>query len=345
MSELLSLPPYGPRDEATFLAEMSALTAHHLRGCAAYQRIWPEWQRADSVAELPWLHVGLFKLLQLRTEAEGLQHQRTLHSSSTSGQGASQVVLDARSARLQGQSSVAILQNFIGSERRPLVVLDSARALRSAQMSARIAAALSLRPLASDMHFVLDDIQRPEGLHWRQLIDAIQEASGAILYGFTYLLWAAWADVPAEVRAVLRTKRLHFVHSGGWKKLESARVDHAAFAARLLADAGPGSAVTDYYGLVEQVGVIYPLCSEGYRHVPVWAEVIVRDPWSLQPLVDHPGQLQLMNPLAWGAPYHNVLTEDMARIVPGACACGRQGARFVLLGRMPKAEVRGCANV
>lgn len=345
MSELLTLAPYGPRDDAQFLTEMTALSRHHLNGCVPYRQIWPDWEHAHRPADLPWLHVGLFKLLQFRTDAEGLQHQRVLHSSSTSGQGASQVVLDARSARLQGQSSVAILQDFIGAERRPLVVLDSAKALRSAQMSARIAAALSLRPLASDLHFVLDDVLAPTELHWQQLLTAVQGTSAAIIYGFTYLLWQAWTEVPAEVRAVLRTKQLHFVHSGGWKKLESAKVDHIAFSARLLADAGPGSAVTDYYGLVEQVGVVYPLCSHGFRHVPVWAEVIVRDPWTLEPLIDTPGQLQSMNTLAWGAPYHNVLTEDMAKIVPGTCPCGRQGTRFELLGRMPKAEVRGCANV
>ncbi len=87
------------------------------------------------------------------------------------------------------------------------------------------------------------------------------------------------------------------------------------------------------------------MCEAGYRHVPVWADAIVRDPWTLEPLVDVDGQLQLMNLLAWGAPYHNVLTEDMARIVTGECACGRSGRRFSFVGRIPKAEVRGCANV
>ena len=49
--------------------------------------------------------------------------------------------------------------------------------------------------------------------------------------------------------------------------------------------------------------------------------------------------------LARGAPYFSVLTEDLGRIVPGDCACGRSGRRFELLGRVPKAEIRGCANV
>jgi len=345
VSELLKHPPFGVRDQNQFLTEMVWLSRHHLRGCAEYARIWPGWKSADDVAGLPFLHVGIFKMLELRTTGSGIQHQRTLNSSSTSGQGASKIVLDPLSTRLQGESSIAILKDFVGSEQRPLIVLDSPRSLRSPAMSARIAAAMSLRPIASDMRLVMDDIAQPESVHWEQIVAAAEGASGLLVYGFTYLLWQAWANIPDDVRAVLRTKKIHFVHSGGWKKLESVKVGEQEFAARLLTDAAEGSAVTDFYGLVEQVGVVYPLCHEGYRHVPVWAEAIVRDPWTMEPLVGQPGQLQLMNVLAWGAPYHNVLTEDMARIVPGECPCGRRGARFELLGRMPKAEVRGCSNV
>jgi Acyl-protein synthetase, LuxE len=55
--------------------------------------------------------------------------------------------------------------------------------------------------------------------------------------------------------------------------------------------------------------------------------------------------LQLLNVLAHGAPYHSVLTEDLGRLAEGQCPCGRPGRRFQLLGRVPKAELRGCANV
>jgi phenylacetate-coenzyme A ligase PaaK-like adenylate-forming protein len=135
------------------------------------------------------------------------------------------------------------------------------------------------------------------------------------------------------------------VHSGGWKKLEAAKVQREEVDELLLRDLSPASAVIDYYGLVEQVGVVYPLCSEGWRHVPVWADVLVRDPLTLECQASEPGQLQLINLLAHGAPYHSVLTEDVGRLIPGECACGRGSRRFELIGRLPKAEVRGCANV
>lgn len=348
MSLLPGPHPYGPRDEGALLEALHALTLHHLRGCPAYARVWPRYAAAASVEELPWLHVGLFKQVDLATRAEGIKHQRTLRSSSTSGQGASRIRLDARSSELQAASTLHILRDFVGEARRPLLVLDGLRSLqRPGEVSARAAAALSLRPLASDLVFALDDADRPESLRWDALRAALAAGDELLIYGFTWALWLSWTQArwPEDLAAALRGKRAVFVHSGGWKRLEAQAISRERFDAALLATVAPDSKVVDYYGLVEQVGVIYPLCEAGFRHVPRWAEVIVRGAHDLRPRVGEPGQLQLLNTLAQGAPYHSVLTEDLGRIEPGPCACGRSGRRFTLLGRVPKAEVRGCANV
>ena len=348
MSALLDLPPFAARDDARFLEEMNALSAWHLAGCADYRAVWPRWQNAARLDELPFLHAGIFKQQVWRTDGEGIAHQRTLKSSSTTQTGASMIALDERSSALQAQSSAAILRELLGAEARPLVILDHARSLQQrGEVSARIAAAMSLRPLATEMHFLLGEPDNAASLLWQRLGDLCAQHPRLIVYGFTWMLWTAWAqgDVPPEVRAQLAKTQVHFVHSGGWKKLEAARVDRAQFDRALLATVAPDSAVLDFYGLVEQVGIIFPLCREGFRHVPRWAAALVRDPWTLDPLDDAPGMLQLLNCLAHGAPYHSVLTEDLGRLVPGECGCGRAGQRFELLGRIPKSEIRGCANV
>jgi hypothetical protein len=348
MTTLLDAPPYAERDEARFLAEMATLTRHHLAGCEPYARMWAGWEDAATVAELPWVHVGVFKHLDLRTETEGVKHQRTLESSATTSGVASRIALDAESSELQGKSSRAILADFVGEAARPLIVIDSVRSLRSrGGVSARVAAALSLQPFATDLSFVLGDAGDPATMRWEVIEELCASHEELLVYGFTWILWLAWgaAEMPASVRSALEGKTVHFVHSGGWKKLESESVDRAAFDAALLAGLSPRSRVVDYYGLVEQVGIVYPLCEQGLRHAPRWADVLVRDPHTLEALEDAPGQLQLMNLLARGAPYHSVLTEDLGRRVPGPCPCGRGDRRFELLGRIPKAEVRGCANV
>ena len=348
MSALLERSPYSERDDRVFLAELRTLTVHHLAGCAEYASIWSDWTSAEEPAGFPFLHVGTFKSARFVTHSAGITHQRVLKSSATSSGVSSQIALDQRSVELQSRSSNAILADFLGDERRPLIVLDSVAGLRSgAELSARTAAALSLKPLSSDILFLLKNASDPASVRWNQLLPVLQKSDSLIVYGFTWMLWCAWAAtaIPEEIRRVLRGKRIDFVHSGGWKKLEHLRVRREQFDAKLLCDLDPRSRVLDFYGLVEQVGVIYPLCSSGFRHVPVWADVLVRDPWTLAPLTGSEGQLQLVNVLAWGAPYHNVLTEDLGRIVPGECPCGRTGKRFEFIRRMPNAEIRGCANV
>jgi hypothetical protein len=348
MSQFLHSPPYSPRDDAAFLAEMQALSDHHLAGCQSYRRIWPEFEHADSLADLPWLHVGLFKHLDMKTDVGEGRHLRTLLSSATSSGNPSRITLDSRSSVFQSQSTLAILQDFIGNEKQPLCILDSPAALRGGRnVSARIAAAMSLKPMASQLHFLLGDSADPATVNWNELLAAIDGHPAFMVYGFTWILWLAWAEqlFPEEVRQAIAGKRITFVHSGGWKKLEDRKVSLDLFNARLKEGLDPASQVIDFYGLVEQVGIIYPLCPCGYRVAPAWADVLVRDPVSGECLESDVGQLQLMNAISWGAPYHNVLTEDLGRLIPGGCDCGRAGTVFELIGRVPKSEVRGCANV
>jgi hypothetical protein len=348
MSQFLEQAPYAKRDDATFLAEMNALSIHHLKGCEAYARIWPDAHKAERLEDLPWLHVGVFKHLDLRTKFEGSKHVRTLLSSATSSGVSSKIALDTRSSQYQSQGTLAVLKDFIGDDQQPLCILDSASALRGGrQLSARIAAAMSLKPLASQLYFLLDDSNEASSMKWSELLEAIDGHDAFMVYGFTWMLWLAWADqaFPEEVRQALAGKRVTFVHSGGWKKLEAQKVGPEAFNAKLMDGLDPSSQVIDFYGLVEQVGTIYPLCPCGYRIAPAWADVLVRDPITGECLQENIGQLQMMNAISWGAPYHNVLTEDLGRLIPGGCSCGRSGTVFELIGRIPKSEVRGCANV
>jgi len=347
MSALLQCPPYSERNDDLFLSEINLLTEYHLAGCRAYGRICKGWQPAQRIEDVPFVHVGVFKRIELKTDGEDIVFKRSVHSSSTTGS-SSRIALDQKSSILQSESVSKILGDFLGVEKRPLLVLDSVKSLRRrGEMSARVAAAMSLRPLASDIMFLLKDSENPGSMNWDELRNVLLNNDRLIIYGFSWVLWLAWGagDFPEDIRMLLREKEISFVHSGGWKKLESISVDHRDFAQAVLRHVRTGSKVVDFYGLVEQMGIIYPMCEYGARHVPVWADVLIRDVCTLKTLSEEMGQIQLLNVLAYGAPYHSVLTEDVGRLIPGNCPCGRQGRRFDLLGRVPKAEIRGCANV
>jgi hypothetical protein len=348
LSALLDLPPFGQRDDGTLLREMNDLTRFHREGCPLYARIHPEHKAVDSLEALPYLHVGLFKRFDLRTDGDAVRHTRVLSSSATTSGIASRIALDQQGSALQSRATESVYRDTLGAfAGAPLLVLDHSSALRKPGVSARLAAALSLRAMASEFHFLLREPDVPESINWEVVGDLLSRHGRALVYGFTWMLWRAWAasPPPAEVLSTLGASPLAFVHSGGWKRMESLQVSRGAFDEALLRHAAPGSSVTDFYGLVEQPGMIYPLDPSGLRRVPVWGAVIARDPVSLRPVLDAPGQLQLLNPLARGGPYHSVLTEDMG-IVPSVPPDGGEpGSVFELIGRIPNAEVRGCANV
>lgn len=357
MSALLEQPPYGTRDAAAFLTEITGLTEYHRTHCPEYARVLQGWPRSEAgdagtgaagIQDLPFMHVSAFKHLRFQTQDGQIKHEKVLNSSATSSGVASQITLDRASSALQAASSRAILADFIGAGKRPLIVLDSKSALiQRGAVSARIAAGLALRPFATRLYFGLDGQGPDARVLWEKLEEALHESDSLLVYGFTWVLWQLWAgqDMPPGIAARLAQIAVTYVHSGGWKKLEAQRVAPADFNARLTALSGPGSRVVDYYGLVEQNGVIYPECAHGWRHVPVWADVLGRNSHDLSVVFDQPAQLQLMNLTPQGAPYHSVLTEDLGLVSETPCDCGRSGRRFRLLGRLPKAEVRGCANV
>jgi hypothetical protein len=78
----------------------------------------------------------------------------------------------------------------------------------------------------------------------------------------------------------------------------------------------------------------------------VYSDVIVRDTHTLEPLPPgQPGLVQVVSALPTSYPGHSLLTEDLG-VVEGCDdpATGMGGRFFRLLGRLPRAELRGCSD-
>src|SRR5260370_35958294 len=99
--------------------------------------------------------------------------------------------------------------------------------------------------------------------------------------------------------------------------------------------------------MVDNVGVLYPDCCHGNKHVPAFAEVVVRNPLTLEPVaVGQQGLVQGCNARPTSLPGFLVLTDDMAEIIDyDECPCGRRGTSFRFAGRLQKAEVRGWGDL
>jgi hypothetical protein len=359
IESLLALPPYSlPGEEKTarllevWRAELESVCQRHA-GLRNYIQQWPvDFRTATRPADLPFLPVGMLKANPPLSLVEALEIKRTLTSSATTGQVPSRIVLDAQTARRMTKGVVAILQDFIGSSRRPYLVVEVPGATGDKrELGARGAAIQGLQPFASEVNYCL----RPNGggdpiLERERLFQFAQAHSHAtvLVYGFTYMLWNHLAKPLMAESACLGLPNVHILHSGGWKRLQHQSVDKKVFNEGLAQVFGCSpDRVIDFYGLVENVGVIYPDCAEGNKHAPAFGEVIVRNPLTLEPVgKGETGLIQVCSVLPTSFPGHLLLTEDLAQVIAlDGCPCGRRGIVFRFAGRAPKAEVRGCGNI
>ncbi|MBQ1026043.1 acyl-protein synthetase [Micromonospora sp. C95] len=327
--------------EKVLLAELSALVEHHRTRCEPYARILTAlgYAGAGSVAELPWLPVRLFKNLTLKSVPDD-EVFKTLTSSGTTG-GVSRIYLDKGAAAAQTRHLAATVQSVLGPRRLPMLLVDSKALLRDRRtFSARGAGVLGMATFGRDHAWALDD----DGNVALDVICGFLAAHGDepfLIFGFTYLVWLHLYRVAREHGLNLSNGLL--IHSGGWKKLVDQAVSPAQFRAAL---AEVGLARTfNFYGMVEQIGTIFlegP--SGGSLYCPDFADVVVRDPqtWAELP-PGEPGLLEVVSTLPTSYPGHVLLTEDLG-VVHGIDDGAWPGKRFSVLGRLPRAEARGCSD-
>lgn len=356
---LLSESPYavdsGRRHDsllALFKSEISYACERNPQ-YANYVKHWSrDFRTAEKISDLPYLPVGVFKADPPLSLVSNEEVKRTLTSSATTGQVPSRIVLDAATSRRMGKGALTIVRNFIGSARRPYLVIDTPENLAAqGQIGARGAAIQALRSFATDIVCCLRSTSNEEP-HLdldRLLACADQWSNGEVLiYGFTYVIWTQFVQLLKRAGIKLNLPNARVLHSGGWKRLQQQAVTRDIFDRELAALLGcPTRNIIDYYGMVENVGVIYPDCEYGNKHVPAFAEVIVRDLLTLAPVaVGEKGLIQVCSVLPTSFPGFLLLTEDTAQVISyDGCPCGRKGPSFRFAGRVPKAEVRGCGNL
>ena len=333
------------RDEIEYACDASSAYSN-------YVEHWPvEPRAAGTIADLPFLPVGVFKRNPPLSLVASSEIKRTLTSSSTTGQVPSRVVLDSATSRRMTKGLIRIIRDFIGSARRPYLVIDTTENLAaSAQLTARGVAIQGLESFASSTFCCLREEQGCMTLDLERLQSWAREvrSTDILVYGFTYVIWTQFVQALKRADTTLNLPNVHVLHSGGWKRLQEQAVTKELFAREVAAAFGcTPERVIDYYGMVENVGVVYPDCEFGNKHVPAFGEVIVRDSLTLAPVAPgRQGLIQICSVLPTSFPGFLILTEDIGELVDyDGCPCGRRGSYFRFVGRAPKAEVRGCGNL
>ncbi|MGW4412372.1 LuxE/PaaK family acyltransferase [Nonomuraea sp. NPDC004702] len=325
--------------EEVLAGELAALTERHRRACPPYRRILdaigarPPYER---VADLPWLPVRLFKTHELRSVPSEAVF-RVLTSSGTTGQRPSRVYLDREAAAAQPRMLAATLRAVLGERRLPMLIVDGRSVVRGPALSARGAGVLGMMNFGRDHTFVLDE----QGEVDAAAVEAFLARHGGepfLVFGFTFMVWLYLLGLGADLsQGVL-------IHSGGWKRLAEQAVDNDAFRRRLASECGL-TRVHNFYGMVEQIGTVFLEGPDGDGlYCPDFADVVIRDPgtWREVP-PGEPGLIEVVSTLPTSYPGHALLTEDLG-MVHGVDDGHWPGKRFTVLGRLPRAEARGCSD-
>ena len=350
---LMDLPPFGlgqADKRARLLPMLRDLTRHHAERCAPYRKVLngvfggAERLRIERLEDVPFLPVSLFKTHVLSSVPES-EVIKVLTSSGTTGQQPSRIFLDAETASAQSAVLVKVAQHFLGKDRLPMVILDHPGVVRD--RNSRSARGAGILGMAQFGHRPFYALREDMSLDREGLLAYIEQAAGRrmLLFGFTFMVWQYLIQVLEREGRRLDLKGGILVHSGGWKKLQEAAVDPRAFRERVQAATGVEQ-VINFYGMVEQVGGVYFENPIHHLHAPIYSEVIVRDPVTLEPLPEgEPGLIQVLSCLPTSYPGHSLLTEDLG-VIRGVDpeGTGMGGRCFEVLGRVPKAELRGCSD-
>lgn len=352
-AELIDIPPFSLSQrvkELSLVPRLAQLTRHHLAACPLYadivRRVFGSKKdmNMSALEDIPFLPVSLFKRHELKSvPAEGVL--KVLTSSGTTGHQVSRIYLDSETARMQSSVLVKVVQHFLGRGRMPMIILDHAGVVRNrTSFSARGAGIIGMTQFGHQPFYALrEDLS----LDLDGLRNYVASAKGdrILLFGFTYMVFQGLIEALEATGEEVDLFRGILVHSGGWKKLQDRAVSAQTFRERLRATTGIQQ-VVNFYGMVEQVGGVFFENPLHYMHASIFSDVLIRDPHTLKVLPHgEVGLIQVLSCLPTSYPGHSLLTEDLG-VIRGVDepAIEMKGTYFEVLGRVPKAEIRGCSD-
>lgn len=331
--------------EARLLKELNKLVEHHQAKCSPYARLiklfWPKKQPYSRLTDVPYLPVNLFKTQDLKS-IPNEEVFKILRSSGTTSLHPSKIYLSKEAAQRQTEALAEVITSFIGPKRLPMLVFDHPDVIKNlAHYSARGAALVGMLTFGRDIHYAFtSDGQINVELIKEWASRHLEEP--VLLFGLTSFVYESLEKLALTP---LSLPNGILIHSGGWKKLTERAVTNAQFKDKLAAVLGV-KRCHNFYGMVEQIGSVFMECEAGYFHAPSFADVIVRNTrtWS-EAEIGETGVIEVLSCLPDSYPGQALLTEDLGKIVGSDdCPCGRKGKYFVVEGRVPQAEIRGCSD-
>lgn len=327
------------------IKKLDFLNKHHLKKSVEYKKIiksiYPNFSRGQKIENYPMLPVRLFKILELKS-IKNKDIYKIMHSSGTSESGLSKIFLDKKNAKNQIDVLNKVFSCSVFPKRLPMLVISRKPLLNSDTFNAQKAAILGFSLFSKKNFYLLDDNNKIDYEEFEKFKKYIK-TDPFFIFGFTSKIYDDFI-LKFKIKDKI-FKNSILIHGGGWKKLENRKISNYKFK-NLLFQKFSIKDVYNYYGLIEQTGSIFfesPKC--GYFHTTIYSDIFIRDEKFNVLKNNQIGLIQLISSIPTSYPGHNILTEDLGKIIgEDDCKCGLKGKYFKILGRIPKAEIRGCSN-
>lgn len=351
LNELFLMPQFSipqAEKEELLLGELTQMVSMHRAACEPYRSITDvigkPFEAYGALSDLPYLPVSLFKTHELSSIAPE-DVFKVMTSSGTTGQAVSRVILDRETADLQSRALSTVMASVLGSQRRPMIIIDTPNVVKNRKMfSARGAGVLGMLPFGRRHFYALNDEMQLDVNGLKQFLDS-NAGQPILLFGFTYMVWKYFLQALRDRDEPIDLSNGVLIHSGGWKKLADEAVGNIQFKSA-LAEATGLRRVHNFYGMVEQVGSVFLEGDDGFLYPPNFADVIIRDPqtWEAAPN-GTPGVVEVLSVLPHSYPGHILLTEDLGVVHGiGQPSDGWTGKQLEIIGRVPRSELRGCSD-
>ena len=140
-------------------------------------------------------------------------------------------------------------------------------------------------------------------------------------------------------------KNSRIMLGGGWKQFYQEAADKETFykLAKKTLNIDEEN-ITEFFGAVEHP-ILYTDCAAHHFHVPVYSNIVIRDPDTLEPLeMGKTGLVNLISPLCKATPILSVMTDDLGILHDGStCPCGVKSPYLEIVGRVAPEDIKTCA--
>ena len=271
---------------------------------------------------------------------------KVLLSSGTTGTKQSSIFLDRKNSINQIKTLQKIMYGLLKQKEKipMLIISQNIRNLDRLKFNAKIAAINGFSMFGKDHTYLINSKGH---IDYKILNDFLKKNKNKkfLIFGFTVDIFNYLINKINKKKIKSDFSKAILLHGGGWKKLEKHKISNSKFKFKLTQKLNLKS-IVNYYGLIEQVGSIFLECKCGYFNTTEYSDILIRDRNFNILGSGSKGFLQILSTLPTSYPGHNILTEDIGEIIMDKnCNCNPSKKKFLVHGRFPKAEPRGCGNV